>query len=104
MSYGKVTEVGDNSRIPLRPRKESDPIDRGVIPADALHGKVESLESALDQIYYKMKTELRDVRDSLKSLNRYSDSSSTLLSPLPLQRTNNTLSFSYPRTTDQVDV
>ena len=104
MSYGKVTEVGDNSRIPLRPRKESDPIDWGVIPADALHGKVESLESALDQIYYKMKTELRDVRDSLKSLNRYSDSSSTLLSPLPLQRTNNTLSFSYPRTTDQVDV
>lgn len=104
MSYGKVTEVGDNSRVTLRPRKESDPIDRGVVPADALHGKVESLESALDQIYYKMKTELRDVRDSLKSLNRYSDSSSTLLSPLPLQRTNTTLSFSYPRTTDHVDV
>ena len=104
MSYGKVTEVNDNCRVTLRPRKESDPIDRGVTPADALHGKVESLESALDQIYYKMKTELRDVRDSLKSLNRYSDSSSTLLSPLPLQRNNNTLSFSYPRATDHVDV
>ena len=104
-SYGKVTEMGDNSRVTLRPRKESDPIDRGEIPADALHGKVESLESALDQIYYKMKTDLRDVRDSLKSLNRYSDSSSTLLSPLPLARTNNnTHSFSYSRTTDHVHV
>ena len=100
MTHGNLTEVGDNSRFAYRSRKESDPIDRGVLPADAVHGKIESLENALDQIYCKMKSELRDVRDSLKLINRYPES----LSPLPPAKTNSAHTFSYPRTTEHVDV
>ena len=103
MPYGKFTELEDNSGVAYRSRHESDPIDRGVVPVDALHGKVESLEDALDQIYCKMKTELRDVRDSLKSMNRYSESSG-LLSPLTPSITNNTPLFSYQRTSNHVDI
>ena len=101
VTHGKFIDVSDN-RVRFRSRQESDPIDRGDIPTDALNGKMESLENALDQIYRKMKTELSDVRDSLKLLNRYSESSPSLVSPRP--RTNNGHSFSYPRTTDQVNV
>lgn len=101
MPYGKLTEVGDNSRVTNRSRKESDPIDRGLIPADALHGKVESLEIALDQIYSKMKTELRDVRDSLKPLQRYPEYA---LSPTPPTKISSFFPQGYPRSTDRVDV
>ena len=101
MPYGKLTEVGDNSRVTYRSRKESDPIDRGLIPADALHGKVESIEISLDQIYSKMKTELRDVRDSLKPLQRYPEYA---LSPTPPTKISSSFPYAYPRSTDRVDV
>ena len=67
------------------------------MPADALHGKVESLENSLDQIYRKMKSDLRDVRDSIKVLNRHSAESSST-SPLPpMGSKNNMFYFRYPQ-------
>ncbi|XP_068719146.1 small conductance calcium-activated potassium channel protein 3-like [Montipora capricornis] len=104
-SIGKSTEFDDGmrSRVTQRSRNESDPIDQGVISSETLHGKVESLENALDQIYFKMKTELRDVRDSLKMLNRYPESPN-MASPFPPSRTDSR-SFIFPRTVvDRVDV
>ena len=104
-SIGKSREFDDGmcSRVTQRSRNESDPIDQGVIPSETLHGKVESLENALDQIYFKMKTELRDVRDSLKMLNRYPESPN-MASPFPSSRTDSR-SFIFPRTVvDRVDV
>ena len=106
-SYGKLHESGENSRVTFpafRSRLESDPIDRGDIPPEALHGKVESLENSLDQIYRKMKTDLRDVRDSIKTFSRYSAESSSSTSPLPPTKNNNMHPFRFPRTTDHVDV
>ena len=87
-------DVNDNSRVTFRTRKESDPIDRGEIPTDALHGKIESLENALDQIYRRMKTELRDVRDSLASLSPLSSSRAFSYSH----------GFGYQRTKEHADV
>lgn len=101
----KSLEVdGQNSRVTRRSRNESDPIDRGVVPADALHCKVESVENALDQIYFKMKTELRDVRDSLKMLNRHSQSSSNPMSPLPPTKPDSYSYLTSTRALDRVDV
>lgn len=101
----KSLEVdAQNSRVTRRSRNESDPIDRGVVPADALHCKVESVENALDQIYFKMKTELRDVRDSLKMLNRHSQSSSNPMSPLPPTKPDSYSYLTSTRALDRVDV
>lgn len=101
----KSLEVdGQNSRVTRRARNESDPIDRGVVPADALHCKVESIENALDQVYFKMKTELRDVRDSLKTLNRHSESSSDPMSPLPPITTDSHSYLTSTRALDRIDV
>ena len=101
----KSLEVdAQNSRVTRRSRNESDPIDRGVVPADALHCKVESVENALDQIYFKMKTELRDVRDSLKMFNRHSQSSSNPTSPLPPTKPDSYSYLTSTRALDRVDV
>lgn len=97
----KLLDFDENSRTTsstYRSRLESDPIDRGVMPADALHGKVESLENCLDEIYRKMKSDLRDVRDSIKVLSRHSVESSSTTSPLPpMGSKNNMYHFRYPQ-------
>lgn len=106
LPHCKLHELGENSHVvspSFRARLESDPIDRGDMPADALHGKVDSLENALDQIYHKMKTDLKDVRDSIKVLSRHSSESSSSTSPLPPTRSN-MYHFGYPRTKDRIDV
>ena len=106
-SHGKLNELSENGRVThstFRSRLESDPIDKGDVPPDALHGKVESLESSLDQIYRKMKAELKDVRDSIRMLNRYSAESSSSASPLQSTKHNNMYPFRYSRTTEHVDV
>lgn len=106
LPHCKLHELGENSRVAsptFRSRLESDPIDRGDMPVDALHGKVESLENALDQIYRKMKTDLRDVRDSIKVLSRHSSESSSSTSPLPPTKSN-MYHFRYPRTKEHIDV
>lgn len=104
----KLHDFDENSRTTsstFRSRLESDPIDRGDMPADALHGKVESLENSLDQIYRKMKSDLRDVRDSIKVLSRHSAESSSTTSLLPPMATkNNMYHFRYPQTKDHIDV
>jgi len=105
----KLLDFDETSRTTsssYRSRLESDPIDRGVMPADALHGKVESLENSLDQIYRKMKSDLRDVRDSIKVLSRHSAESSSTTSPLPsMSSKNNMYHFRYPQTAkDHIDV
>ena len=105
--HSKLLDFDENSRTtssPLRSRLESDPIDRGDMPADALHGKVESLENSLDHIYRKMKSDLRDVRDSIKVLSRHSAESSST-SPLPPMATKNNMHhFRYPQTKDHINV
>ena len=106
LPHCKLHEFGENSHVvspTFRSRLESDPIDRGVMPADSLHGKVEALENALDQIYLRMKTDLRDVRDSVKVLSRHSMDSSSSTSPLPPTK-NNMYHFRYPRSKDHIDV
>lgn len=105
----KLLDFDENSRTTsstYRSRLESDPIDRGVMPADVLHGKVESLENSLDQIYRKMKSDLRDVRDSIKVLSRHSAESSSTTSPLPpMGSKNNMFHFRYPQTkADHINV
>lgn len=105
----KLLDFDENSRTTsssYRSRLESDPIDRGVMPADALHIKVESLENSLDQIYRKMKSDLRDVRDSIKVLSRHSAESSSTTSPLPpMGSKNNMYHFRYPQTkAERIDV
>ena len=105
----KLLDFDENSRTTsstYRSRLESDPIDRGVMPADVLHGKVESLENSLDQIYRKMKSDLRDVRDSIKVLRRHSAESSSTTSPLPpMGSKNNMFHFRYPQTkADHINV
>ncbi|XP_058960695.1 intermediate conductance calcium-activated potassium channel protein 4 isoform X3 [Pocillopora verrucosa] len=106
-SHAKLNELTENGRVThptCRSRLESDPIDRGDLPADALQGKVESLENSLDQIYRKMKTELRDVRESIRMINRYSAGSSSSMSPSQSMKNNSMYPYRYSRTTDHVDV
>ncbi|XP_022796449.1 intermediate conductance calcium-activated potassium channel protein 4-like isoform X2 [Stylophora pistillata] len=106
-SNGKLNDLREHGRVTQltrRSRLESDPIDRGYLPSDDLQGKVESLENSLDQIYRKMKTELGDVRESIRKINRYSAGSSYSMSPSPSTKNNNMYPCRYPRTTDHVDV
>ena len=106
-SNGKLNDLSEHGRVTQltrRSRLESDPIDRGYLPSDDLQGKVESLENSLDQIYRKMKTELGDVRESIRKINRYSAGSSYSMSPSPSTKNNNMYPCRYPRTTDHVDV
>ena len=104
----KLLDFDENSRntsSTFRYRLESDPIDRGVMSADALHGKVESLENSLDQIYRKMKSDLRDVRDSIKVLSRHSAESSSTSPLANMGSKNNMYHFRYPQSkADHIDV
>lgn len=82
-------DVRANKRFMKRPeclRKtsdlstSSDHIDRGVMSFDMLQTRINSVESSLDQIYGKVKGELRDIRDTIKTL---SASRTPLWSPVP---------------------
>ena len=46
----------------------SDHIDRGAMPLELLQTRIDSVENSLDQIYGKVKGELRDIRDAIKTL------------------------------------
>ncbi|EDO49636.1 predicted protein [Nematostella vectensis] len=46
----------------------SDHIDRGAMTFDMLQSRIEGVESALDQIYGKVKSELRDIKDTVSTM------------------------------------
>lgn len=61
----------------------SDHIDRGAMSFDMLQTRINSVESALDQIYGKVKGELRDIRDAIKTLSPSTPARTPLWSPIP---------------------
>ena len=66
VQHGKFSERNDGEDRnfnSMRTRKQNDPVED-------LQGKVESLEKALDHVYFAMKTKFHDVRDSLKLSTR----------------------------------
>lgn len=61
----------------------SDHIDRGAMSFDMLQTRIDSVESALDEIYGKVKGELRDIRDTIKTLSPSTPARTPLWSPIP---------------------
>jgi hypothetical protein len=59
----------------------SDHIDRGAMPFEMLQSRIDSVESSLDQIYGKVKGELRDIRDAIKTLSVSTPARTPLWSP-----------------------
>ena len=60
--------------VKLSPRETDlsvsvDHIDKGTIAVESIQQRLESLEKSLDQIFFKVKSEIRDVREAIKTID-----------------------------------